>query len=166
MAYMAFWYSIEVLDGASSAFLWSEAYGDSLIEAALSSGARDWSWHRHAWGVVLEVSFDDEAAWDRFRALPTVEAALDAVPDPLTGLIVYPGRGGSASSSVPRRPKPLAGSGSAALPLPWELALDEALPRWPVAPSVTHRALCGPAQMAPAGRGLGGVRLGRVCRTS
>jgi hypothetical protein len=122
---MATWFSIEVLDGASSASLWSEAHGDALIEAAFLSGATDWSWHRHTWGVVLELSFEDEAAWDRFRELPGVIAALDLVPDPVSGLIFYKGRGGSAGRDVPRKPRPMAGSGAAALPLPWELFDDE-----------------------------------------
>jgi hypothetical protein len=58
-------------------------------------------------------------------ALSNVVAALDAVPDPVTGLIVYKGRGGSSGSPFPRKPKPLAGSGSAALPIPWELTLED-----------------------------------------
>jgi hypothetical protein len=91
------------------------------LESAFLAGATDWNWHRHTWGVVLELSFADEADWERFRNLPAVQAALDAVPDPLSGLIMYRGRGGSSSSMTPRKPKPLAGSGSAALPLPWEL---------------------------------------------
>lgn len=115
---MAFWMSIEVLDGASSASLWAEAWGDSLVEAAFTGGAVDWDWHRHSWGTVLELCFVDEQAWDRFRALPVVGAALDAVPDPISGLIVYRGRGGSAGRNEPRRPRPLTGSGAAALPLP------------------------------------------------
>lgn len=110
--------SIEVLDGASSASLWAEAHGDALIESAFTGGATDWGWHRHTWGVVLELSFVDEEAWDRFRALPAVDAALDAVPDPISGLIVYRGRGGNAGRGEPRRPRPLIGSGAAALPLP------------------------------------------------
>ena len=112
--------SIEVLDGASSASLWAEAHGDSLIEAAFTGGASDWAWHRHTWGVVLELCFADEAAWERFRASSAVDAALDAVPDPISGLIVYRGRGGNAGHGVPRRPRPLIGSGAAALPLPTE----------------------------------------------
>jgi hypothetical protein len=112
--------SIEVLDGASSASLWAEAHGDFLIEAALTGGATDWNWHRHTWGVVLELCFDDETAWDRFTALPAFDAALDAVPDPVSGLIVYRGRGGSSGRVEPRRPKPMSGCGSAALPLPIE----------------------------------------------
>src|ERR1700730_3920315 len=122
---MTAWLSIEVLDGASSASLWSEAHGDALVEAAFLSGATDWNWHRHTWGVVLELAFDEDEAWDLFRALPSVMAALDAVPDPLTGLIVYRGRGGSAGTWEPRRPRPMVGSGSAALPIPWELSEDE-----------------------------------------
>ncbi len=124
---MTAWYSIEVFDGATPASAWGEAYRDSLMETALTHGATDWEWHHHSWGVVFEVSFDDEAAWESFTDLPLVRAALDAVPDPVTGLIMYRGRGGSSGASFPRRPRPLVGSGSAALPLPWDLALDELL---------------------------------------
>jgi hypothetical protein len=121
------WYSIEVFDGATSASAWADAYRDPLIEAAITAGATDWSWHRHTWGVVFELEFSGEEAWDRYLALPAVQAALDAVPDPLSGLIVYRGRGGSSGAPFPRRPKPLAGSGSAALPLPWILGPDDVL---------------------------------------
>lgn len=126
------WYSIEVFDGAAPASVWAEAYRDALIEAALTHGATDWSWHRHTWGVVFEVAFPDEQAWDAYACLPVVTAALDAVPDPVTGLIVYRGRGGSSGASFPRRPRPLAGSGSAALPLPWDLTVDEVLSSSPI----------------------------------
>ncbi|HTW11077.1 MAG TPA: hypothetical protein VME46_26490 [Acidimicrobiales bacterium] len=118
---MSEWYSIEVFDGASSAALWADVHGDPLLESALSSGAVDWSWHHHSWGVVLELEFADTKSWEQWRALAHVQAALDAVPDPVSGLIVYRGRGGSSGASRPRRPRPLAGSGSAALPLPWEV---------------------------------------------
>ena len=118
---MSLWFSIEVFDGSSSSALWSEAHGDALVESALLSGATEWNWHRHSWGVVLELEFADEDAWDRFREMPSVRAALDAVPDPLTGLLVYRGRGGSAGTWAPRTRRPLIGSGSAALPLPWDL---------------------------------------------
>jgi hypothetical protein len=121
------WYSIEVFDGASSASVWAEAYRDVLMETALTHGASDWSWHRHTWGVVFEVCFDSEELWESFTNLAVVQAALDAVPDPVTGLIVYRGRGGSSGSPFPRRPRPLIGSGSAALPLPWILSTDEPL---------------------------------------
>jgi hypothetical protein len=119
------WYSIEVFDGATSACVWAEAYRDVLMETAITSGASDWSWHRHTWGVVFEVSFSDERAWDAYANLPVVRAALDAVPDPVTGLIVYRGRGGSSGAPFPRKPRPLVGSGSAALPLPWVFSSDE-----------------------------------------
>jgi hypothetical protein len=121
------WYSIEVFDGATPASVWAEGYRDMLMETALTQGATDWSWHRHTWGVVFEVCFKDETAWEAFTSHPVVRAALDAVPDPLTGLIVYQGRGGSSGAPFPRRPRPLAGSGSAALPLPWDLMQDEPL---------------------------------------
>lgn len=124
---MSSWYSIEVFDGATPAGLWADAYGDVLIETAITQGATDWSWHRHTWGVVFEVSFDNEQSWEGFTNLPSIKAALDAVPDPVTGLIVYKGRGGSSGSPYPRKPRPLVGSGSAALPLPWDLSVDDVL---------------------------------------
>jgi hypothetical protein len=52
-----------------------------------------------------------------------MRAALDAVPDP-TAVIVYRGRGGSAGTKEPRRPRPLIGSGAAALPMPFEVLDD------------------------------------------
>src|SRR5947208_14555508 len=115
------WFSIEVFDGSSSASLWADAWGDALVEAAFGFGATDWAWHRNTWGVVLELEFEDEDRFERYRELVAVKAALDAVPDPVSGLIVYRGRGGSAGRVNPRRPRPLAGSGAAALPLPIEL---------------------------------------------
>jgi hypothetical protein len=112
------WFSIEVFDGAAPASLWADAHRDMLTETAITYGATDWSWHRHTWGVVFEVSFDDETAWETFMDLTAVRAVLEAVPDPVTGLITYRGRGGSSGAPFPRKPKPMIGSGSAALPLP------------------------------------------------
>jgi hypothetical protein len=134
------WYSIEVIDGAASAAGWAEMWSDTLSSAALSGGATDWSWHRHSWGVVFETEFADEAAWDAFRELASVRAALDAVPDPLSGIIVYRGRGGSAGSAEPRKPRPMIGSGSAHLPIPWDFVSE-----WPV----DLAALAGPAASRP-----------------
>jgi len=131
------WFSIEVFDGASSAALWADAYGDAIVESAFGAGATDWHWHRNTWGTVLELEFGDEAAWEDFQLLPGVVAALDNVPDPVSGLLLYKGRGGSAGRVQPRRPRPLAGSGAAALPLPFELddeweRLNAALERRPL----------------------------------
>ena len=77
-----------------------------------------WDDHVHHWGVVLEFAFHAEAARDRFRQHPAVLAALDAVPDLVNGVLVYPHRGGGSGSRVPRRPRPLLGSDAAALPEP------------------------------------------------
>lgn len=130
--------SIEVLDGAFSASRWADAHGDSLVEAAITSGASDWAWHRHTWGVVFEVAFADEAAWDRYRALHGVEAALDAVPDPAFGLIFSRGRGGSAGTRDPRRRPLLSGSGAAALPIPLVEQLEDDI--WRALPREIERA--------------------------
>lgn len=114
-----YWMSIEVFNSpAATAGGWADAWGDSLIETGLHDGLVDWEWHHSQWGVILELAFDDEAAWDRFREAPVVKSALDAVPDPVTGLIIYRGRGGTGSTRQPRKPRPLAGAGAAALPLP------------------------------------------------
>lgn len=118
--------SIEVLDGAYSASLWAEAHGDNLIEAAIHHGATDWRFHELGWGVVLELGFASQDQWDAFRANVAVEAALDAVPNP-DGLLIYRGWGGSAWPREPRRPRPLAGAGAAALPLPDEWLVVEPL---------------------------------------
>lgn len=117
---MDYWLSLEVLDGEVPASSWKFAHGDNLSEAALTNGARQWTWHEHRWGVVLEIEFSTEEQRDRFRDLPAVSAALDAVPDPVNGLIVYPGRGGGSGTRVPRSPRPLPMSGAGALPEPHE----------------------------------------------
>ncbi len=115
---VAEWFSIEVFDGSSSARAWKEAYGDALVAAAHTEGASGWEWHELNWGVVLEVELPDEFAWARLLAAAAVRAALDAVPDPVHGLSVHRGRGGSAGVAGPRRPRPLAGAGAVALPEP------------------------------------------------
>ena len=120
LAVMTEWFSIEVVDGDLPARGWYDAYRDSLTETAVSGGALDWAWQETPWGVVFEVEFADEAAWVAFRNQPVVRAALDAVPDPVNGLIVSRGRGGSAGSRHPRRPRPMAGAGAASLPVPTE----------------------------------------------
>ncbi|UOZ07831.1 hypothetical protein [Amycolatopsis sp. WQ 127309] len=117
---MDHWLTIEVFDGESTASLWRLARGDALTEAALTNGAEQWVWHEHRWGVVLEIEFRSEESRDAFRALPVVTAALDAVPDPARGLLVYPGRGGGAGTRNPRRPRPKPMSDAGAVPVPVE----------------------------------------------
>ena len=67
---------------------------------------------------MFEVLFDTEEQWEAFRSLPVVRAALDAVPDPVNGLLIYRGRGGGAGAREPRRPKPAPSSGAVSLPGP------------------------------------------------
>ena len=116
----AHWWSIEVFDAAEPGLLtastWRDVYSSALIEAAITNGATDWNWESTNWGVVFEVAFRDYDGWSAFRNLPVVRAALDATPDPINGVMIYPGRGGGSSSRVPRRPKPIAGAGGASLP--------------------------------------------------
>jgi hypothetical protein len=114
------WWSIEVRDGVLPAQRWKDGYGEALLEAAVTNGAKRWEWTILPGGVVLEVAFRETDEWERFRALPVVTAALDATPDPVNGLYVYEGRGGSAAKPT-KRPKPRpAGAGAAAIPLPVE----------------------------------------------
>jgi len=115
---VAEWWSIEVLHGEVSAFRWQEQHDSALIEAALTNGVRDGAWHADRWGVVFEVLFDTEEQWEAFCGLPIVRAVLDAVPDPVNGLLIYRGRGGGAGAREPRRPKPAPSSGAVSLPGP------------------------------------------------
>ncbi len=115
---MDHWLSIEIFDGEFPARRWRRAHGDNLTEAAITNGALRWQWHKHHWGVVLELEFIDDIQRDRFRELPAVCAALDAAPDPVSGVLVYPGRGGGSGARVPRRPRPRPSSGAGARPTP------------------------------------------------
>lgn len=114
---MEYW-TIEVLNGELSALRWRDAYGDALVEAAHTNLVLDWQWTVHPWGVALQIEFTDEEHWLRFRALPVVRAALDAVPDRVSGLLIYAGRGGSSGACVPRRPRPAPISTPAAASVP------------------------------------------------
>jgi hypothetical protein len=119
MAVMGEWWSIEVFHRElQPASQWKDAYSSSLVEAALGFGATEWGWIEHRYGVVFEVFFPEDADWEQFRALPVVVAALDAVPDPDNGLLIYRGRGGGAGARSPRRPRPTAGAGAVELPGP------------------------------------------------
>ena len=121
---MAVWLTIEVQNGEVSAGSWQRAHGELLTEAAVTNGARDWKWHAPRWGVILELKFRDERARDAFRQLPATLAALDAVPDPVFGLFVYPGRGGGSTSGKPRSPRPSPVAGAAGADEPRDLYLD------------------------------------------
>ena len=113
------WITVEVFDGETSAAGWARAWRDRLIEAAVTGGAAVyWDEHAHRWGVVLEFAFDDDRNRDAFRQAPVLLAALDAVPDPVNGVLVYPHRGGGSGSRQPRRPRPLRSGGAAELPVP------------------------------------------------
>lgn len=124
---MAFWLTIEVQHGEIPADGWRRAHEDVLIEAAVTNGARDWIWQSPRWGVILELKFRYEPDRNAFRELPAVVAALDAVPDPVFGLFVYPGRGGGSGAGQPRRPRPAPVTGAAALEEPRSRYLDLAL---------------------------------------
>jgi hypothetical protein len=116
---MAEWWSIEVFHGEKEpATRWQETYEDSLTEAAVTNGALYWEWREFAYGVVFEVCFADDERWEAFRKLPVVTGALDSVPDPVNGLLVYRGRGGSAGSGKPRKPKPAPGAAALELEEP------------------------------------------------
>jgi hypothetical protein len=113
---MAEWFSIEVLDGDGSARLWAEVYADSVVWAAQACGATDWEIAEHSWGVLIEIELPSEEWFDALRA--EIAFALDAVPDPIGGLLVHRGRGGSAGSRLFRGPRPRLGAGAMALPVP------------------------------------------------
>lgn len=117
------WWSIEVLDAErahTSAAGWREAYEQTLAESLVTNGVAAWEWYGFSWGVVLEVSFPEERSWLDWKSLPGTRAALDAVPDPVAGLLVHRGRGGVSGSRVPRRPRIPPAADRAALPEPAE----------------------------------------------
>lgn len=102
------WWSIEVMDigdgAVHTASGWRDAYAQVLSESLITNGASTWRWTEHSWGVVLEVCLTDEAAWERWLALPGTRATLDAVPDPLRGLLIHRGPGGTSGSFASRPP--------------------------------------------------------------
>jgi hypothetical protein len=113
------WWSIEVFDAEPlPARRWKDSYQDELTEAALTNGATYWEWHEHRYGVVFEVLFDSDEQWGAFRALPAVRSALDGVPDPVNGLLIYRGRGGGSGPRKPRKPRPSPAASAMARPEP------------------------------------------------
>jgi hypothetical protein len=128
---VAEWLTIEVFDAEGfPASSWQDAHGNDLVEAAVTNYALYWEWTTTRWGVVLELAFPDDERIERYRSLPAVQAALDAVPDRVHGLMVYRGRGGGAGAMVPRRPRPRPVAGSAEWPAPEEfrfLAVEHAV---------------------------------------
>jgi hypothetical protein len=141
---MAEWWSVEVFHGEFRASRWQESYSASLIESAISHGAVDWSWVERPHGVVFEVCFPENEQWESFRVLPAVRAALDAVPDPVNGLLIYPGRGGGAGAAAPRRPRPTAGAGAMRLPEP---VIDDVIDLTAGAPP--GRPAARPSELSP-----------------
>ncbi len=133
---MAEWWSIEVLHGESSAVAWRDERASDMIEAALTNGARDASWQTGPWGVAFEVRFSSEEQWEAFRALPVVRAAMDAVPDPVNGLLIYRGRGGGAGAGKPRRPRPSPAAGAVGLPEPQAAAVADLTSATPPDPTL------------------------------
>jgi hypothetical protein len=118
---MAEWWSIEVFSGDKlTANGWRYAYEDELTEAAITNGALYYEWHDSEYGVIFEVLFPGDSEWESFRALPAVRAALDGVPDPVNGLLIYRGRGGAAGGTKPRKPKPAPGAAALELEEPKE----------------------------------------------
>jgi hypothetical protein len=118
---MADWFTIEVFSADMlPAGAWRYSYEDALTEAAATSGALYWDWRDTQYGVVFEVYFATDDQWTAFRALPAVAGALDAVPDPVNGLLVYRGRGGAAGSRKPRSPRPAPSAAALGLEEPRE----------------------------------------------
>jgi hypothetical protein len=118
---MAEWWSVEVFSSDKlPASGWRYAYEDELTEAAITHGAIYYEWHDTQQGVVFEVLFSTDEQWDAFRTLPAVRAALDGVPDPVNGLLIYRGRGGAAGARKPRKPKPAPGAAALELDEPRE----------------------------------------------
>lgn len=126
---MSRWTSIEIFDGMFSAHKWADTHADSLIETGIQSGALDWDLKRTAWGVVFEIEFKTEAAWEQYRNLPVVIEALKSTPNPSSGVLIYRGRSLDGGHRSPKKPKPFSGAGSNSLALPLaQMPFLEALP--------------------------------------
>jgi hypothetical protein len=127
---MAEWWSIEVFSGDKMpASAWRYAHEDELTEAAITHGALYYEWYDSEYGVIFEVLFPSDELWEAFRALPAVSSALDAVPDPVNGLLIYRGRGGSSASGKPRKPKPAPSAAALELEEPKEERRVMKIPR-------------------------------------
>jgi hypothetical protein len=125
---MAEWWSIEVFSSDKlPASSWRYAYEDELTEAVITNGAVYYEWHDTQYGVVLEALLPGDREWEIFRALPAVRAALDGVPDPVNGLLIYRGRGGASGGSKPRKPKPAPGAAAAELDEPRPMKVARAI---------------------------------------
>src|ERR1700742_3222460 len=135
---MAEWWSIEVFHADLSARQWKSSYANALEEAAPAHGALD-------------------AAWQTYRTLPAVRAALDAAPDPVNGLIVYRGRGGASGSRWPRRRGPKPSADALARPEPAETRVLHLTESSPPAPGPRGRA-AGPWAAGPWAAGLWAIR--------
>jgi hypothetical protein len=100
-----------------SAHQWWASVGDQLISSAFQFSAHDYEVTSKSWGVVFEVGFGSDAHAEAFRHGAAMRSAIDQL-GPLR-LEVTSGRGGGTSSDrVPRRGRPLLGSGAAAIPPP------------------------------------------------
>jgi hypothetical protein len=119
--------AIEILDAAFPASSWQRAWGDQLTTSAMSWSGLDWEWRHRTWGLIFLVAFPSQAEYEEWRKMPVVIAALDAVPDPVNGLVFHRGWGGTSGSGEPRKGKPLVGAGGAELPEPEDEALDDAV---------------------------------------
>jgi hypothetical protein len=148
---MAEWWSIEVFSGDKlPASGWRYAYEDELTEAAITHGALYYEWHDTQYGVIFEVLFPADAEWEAFRALPAVRAALDGVPDPVNGLLIYRGRGGASGSAKPRKPKPAPGAAAAELAEPVaERRISIARLRAALVDDLLRESPAGPGRVEP-----------------
>jgi len=68
--------------------------------------------------VAGEVLFKAEQQWQAFRDLPTVRVALDAVPDPVSGLLIYRGRGAEQMPASHAGPSPRPAPSAVSCPNP------------------------------------------------
>ncbi len=137
------WWSIEVRNGSFSGAVWREAHSDVLIEAAVAYGALEWGWVSQSWGVVFEIAFAEPEAFASYRSLPVVTAALDAAPDRVNGLYIYPGRGGSAGAGKRREPRRPRGAGAVPLPVEPERVLVAGRPPAAFEPPTISAASAG-----------------------
>jgi hypothetical protein len=125
------WLTVAVIDDIPtndkprvSARFWWENLGTRIVGAALQFSPQDFEVTFRSWGVVFEVSFANESLADAFRWSPAMHSVMEQLGS--LRVEVTSGRGGGTTRArLPRRPRPLLGSGAAELPIPSSRRFDD-----------------------------------------
>jgi uncharacterized protein YdeI (YjbR/CyaY-like superfamily) len=97
---------------------WSQS-NRAKATALIEQGAMQPAGQREVEQAQADGRWDAAYAGQAAAEVPAdLRAALDAVPDPVSGVLVYPHRGGGDGCRQPARPRPRVAGDAAAQPLP------------------------------------------------